>query len=255
MSEKLTTKQYWENYYKNDHTTREHVVTVCSQFDKYWDCLVNKQNKSQTIIEIGGYPGRYLAYLAEKYDLQPTCLDFNTDETQIRRTFESMGISNFQILEKDFLKYTPESTYDYVISIGFIEHFENFDEVLDKHVSYLKPGGRLYIMIPNKRYFRKLYGYLVDYKNLKAHNLKCMSLKTFKDFAERNSLKIDTLEYYGGFPFSVHQELNFFQKVIYKLTRLLFKFKINPYLEKHPSKYLSSSIIGIYEKPILKVNP
>lgn len=33
----------------------------------------------ETIIEIGAYPGRFLAYLSSKYSLEATVLDFNSD--------------------------------------------------------------------------------------------------------------------------------------------------------------------------------
>lgn len=249
MAKELTSRDYWEDYYKHNHADKNHITSVCSQYDAYWNDLISENSESKSIIEIGGYPGRYLAYLAHRYKLEPTCLDFNSDETQIERTFQAMDVNNYHLLQKDFSTYAPKKTYDYVISLGFVEHFDDFNAILDKHAAYLKPGGKMLIMIPNKRYLRRFYGYLLDYKNLKAHNLKCMSLKTFRDFGKRNHLKINCLEYWGGFQFSVHQKLNFFQKITYKVARLIFKFGLNPYIEKHPTKYLSASLIAIYEKP------
>ena len=76
-----------------------------------------------------------------------------------------------------------------------------------------------------------------------------MKLKVFRAFAKRNTIETKTLQYYGGFPFSVHQKLNFFQKVIHKSLRFIFKGKVNNYLIEHPSKYFSATIIGIFEKP------
>ncbi|MFD2542035.1 class I SAM-dependent methyltransferase [Lacinutrix gracilariae] len=246
---KLTTQKYWETYYSKNHANKKHIVNVCSYYDPFWDQLISQNSKGKSIIEIGGFPGRYLAYLSSKFGLVPTCLDFNSDESQIKNSFEIMEVDRFNILQEDFTKYQPKQQYDYVISNGFIEHFDDFNTILDLHTQYLKPGGSMLVMIPNKRYLRKIYGYLCDYNNLKAHNLKSMKLSVFKKYAKRNDLKIKTHQYYGGFPFSVHQKQNAFQKVISKTTRLVFK-KINPYLMKNPSKYLSASIIAIFEKPI-----
>jgi len=249
LNNKLTTKKYWEAYYKQDYTNKQHIISVCSYYDKFWDQLITTNSSiGKTIIEIGGFPGRYLAYLSSKYGLTPTCLDYNSDTSQIEASFKTMGVSNYNILQEDFTNYKPKQQYDFVISNGFIEHFDDFETILDLHVQYLKPGGMMLVMIPNKRYFRRIYGYLCDYKNLKAHNLKCMKLKTFKTFASRNKLTLNTLQYYGGFPFAVHQQLNVFQKIIYKITIGCFKI-LNPSLMKHPSKYLSASIIAIFEKP------
>jgi len=245
---KLTTQKYWEGYYKKNHADKKHIIAVCAYYDKFWEQLIEKKSEKQTIIEIGGFPGRYLAYLSSKYNLEPTCLDYNSDAKQIEATFKTMQVKTFHILQKDFTKHKPEQQYDYVISNGFIEHFQNFNEILDLHVQYLKPGGKMLIMIPNKRYLRKVYGLLCDYNNLKMHNLKSMKLKVFKNFALKNNFKINTLQYYGGFPFSVHQKQNVFQKILSKSFRLIFK-QVNPFLMKHPSKYFSASIISIFEKP------
>jgi SAM-dependent methyltransferase len=137
--------------------------------------------------------------------------------------------------------------YDIVFSNGFIEHFEQFDNVLDKHVNYLKDGGTLLVMVPNKRWFRKWYGYLVDYKNLKAHNLKSMKKSVFIDFGKRNDLELLNLEYFGGFQYSLHHNPNLIQKIIYKLVKLFFT-QINPYIKSHPTKYFSSVLIAVYKK-------
>lgn len=248
---KLTSQSYWETYYKAQHTDKTHIVNVCSFYNAFWNKLISEKGTGKTLIEIGGYPGRYLAYLASEYGVLPTCLDYNSNVSQIEDSFKTMEVEDFEIIKADFTKHQPEKLYDYVISNGFIEHFENYDEILDLHCKYLKPGGKMLIMIPNKRYLRKVYGYLCDYKNLKIHNLKCMKLSVFKNFSKRNNLNTKTLQYYGGFPFSVHQKLNFFQKVIHKGMRFIFKGRINNYLIKHPSKYFSATIIGVFEKPEL----
>jgi hypothetical protein len=159
-----------------------------------------------------------------------------------------MEVSNYTLLQEDFTKFQTAKTYDYVISNGFIEHFNDFDSVMDKHVPYLNENGRLLMMIPNMKGYIKLYKYMVDHDNMKVHNLKCMKLKVFKDFASRNNLKINYLGYYGGFPIGVHQKLNLIQKVIYQIHRQFFKKIANPYLQKHPSRFFSSAIIAIFEK-------
>lgn len=248
MKNKLTTKDYWENYYAHNHAKRDHIIGVCSYYDKYWDQFINEGSNGKSIIEIGGFPGRYLSYLSSKYGLRPTCLDFNSDTTQIEDCFNTMGVEDYSILVEDFTTFKPGHQYDFVISMGFIEHFEDFEAILDKHLDYLKPEGKLLVMIPNLRYLRSIYGFMCDYENLKAHNLKSMKSKVFEDFAVRNDLHMKSFNYFGGFPFAVHQKLNLFQYLVYQSFRFSFKL-INPYLIKYPSKYLSAGMVGIFEKP------
>ncbi|WP_375234795.1 class I SAM-dependent methyltransferase [Winogradskyella sp.] len=248
MKDKLTTPQYWEKYYGDNIATKEQIINVCSYYDSYWMMFFKGKDKGKSLIEIGGFPGRYLSYLSSKFGVVPTCLDYNSDASQIKRTFDVMNVKENTILQEDFTTYMPNNSYDYVLSNGFIEHFDNYNLILDMHTKYLKEEGRLLIMIPNMKGYIKLYKSLVDNENLKIHNLKCMSLEVFRDFAERNKLKTVHLSYFGGFPFNVHQNLNFIQKIIYKIHRLIFKRIINKRLEKRPSKYLSSGIMAIFEK-------
>ncbi|WP_274475880.1 class I SAM-dependent methyltransferase [Mangrovimonas aestuarii] len=247
MDNKLTTKAYWEAYYGQNYAKKKHVFNVCSHYDKFWDQFMEGVTPNSDIIEIGGYPGRYLAYLSVKYGVKPTCLDFNSNSTQVELVFEELGVRDYHIINEDFTTFSTDQKYDYVMSNGFVEHFEDFNAILDLHVKYLKTNGKLLVMLPNKRSLRRLYGYACDYKNLKAHNLKSMKLKVLNDFAKRNNLKVCSLQYYGGFPFAVHQPLNIFQKVIFKATRKIFK-RLNPFLMKYPSRFYSASIIGIFEK-------
>ncbi|MEO8234803.1 MAG: methyltransferase domain-containing protein [Flavobacterium sp.] len=245
---RLTTKDYWENYYFKSTTKKCQIQQIVSDYDKYWDILVNNNAfPPKNILEIGGYPGRYLAYLGDKYNLVPSSLDFNSDTKKIEEVMKTFDVKDFQIIQADIFEHVPTEKYDIVISIGFIEHFENFDTVLDKHVNYLKDGATLLVMVPNKRWFRKWYGYLVDYKNLKAHNLKSMKKSVFLDFGKRNNLELLNLEYFGEFQYSLHHDPNLIQKIIYKLAKKIFK-KINPYIKSHPTKYFSSVLIGVYKK-------
>ena len=78
MKELLTTKTYWENYYHNSSVDREQIQSVCGRYDEFWNQLVSScQSPPKSIIKIGAYPGRYIAHLAARYDLEATALDYN----------------------------------------------------------------------------------------------------------------------------------------------------------------------------------
>jgi cyclopropane fatty-acyl-phospholipid synthase-like methyltransferase len=246
--EAYTSKEYWENYYAKSALDVAQIKQICGKYDDIWEKMVEAcPQKPKTIIEIGAYPGRYVAYLASKYQLLPTALDYNSDVNKIRSSFEVMEVSNAKTIQTDFTAYVPEEKFDIIISLGFIEHFEKFNEILDRHLLYAHENSTFVITVPNKKYLRKWYGYACDYQNLKVHNLNCMTKQVFNDFAKRNNLKIHYLEYYGGFAYAVHQPLNVFQKIIYHTFRFVFK-RINPYLEKHPGKYYSQMLIGIFSR-------
>ena len=207
-----TDKKYWTDYYSDADYTKEKIISICSQYDKYWNILINScQSNPTTVLEVGAYPGRYISYFASKYNMYPTALDFNPDIETIKKSFLMMGIDNYEIISKDFIEWNSSKKYDLIISVGFIEHFEDYHAILDKHAMLLNEGGSLFIAIPNKRGLRRLYGIMCDGENLKRHNLKCMNTKVFKKFAIENKLNVHYLEYYGSFQYAVHQKLNLIQ--------------------------------------------
>jgi 2-polyprenyl-3-methyl-5-hydroxy-6-metoxy-1,4-benzoquinol methylase len=245
---RLTTNSYWTDYYGKAKSDKNSISNVVKIYDHFWDLMIkhNGNSNPKDIVEIGGYPGRYLAYISSKYNLKPTSLDFNKDRTKIEQNMAAMEVNDYEILHEDFLNYTPSKQYDLLLSIGFIEHFSNFDEVLDKHMQYVKKGSTLFINVPNMRYYIKFYKTLLDKKNLDIHNLDCMHLSVFRAFAERNNLEILSVDYFGGFPFTVHQPLNGLQRILYNAHRFVFKRFINKRLEKKPSKYFSSTISCVF---------
>lgn len=248
MQENLE-KEYWEKYYSNSKIDKNRIERICSRYDYYWDLLINngEDKKEKTIIEIGGHPGRYLAYLGDRYNLKPTSLDFNSDTSKIEESMNLFGVKDYEIIQSDLFKHTTDKKYDFVISNGFIEHFEDFHKVMDLHLNYLSPKGTLLIMIPNMRGYIKFYKSLVDKDNLKTHNLKSMSLNVFKSFAKRNNLEILKLNYMGGFPYSLHWNASKIPYYFYRVHKLLFNSKLDKIIEKYPSPYFSSTIIGVFK--------
>lgn len=244
-----TDQKYWDKYYKTTSAQVEQIEKICSEYDELWDKWIRCcARPPRNVIEIGAYPGRYLAYFASKYGLEVTGLDFNSDTEKIKTSMETMGITNYHLIHADFLTHQPDEKYDLVFSNGFIEHFEDYQRVLDLHVPYLNENGALMVMIPNLNYTRKYFGMAVDRANLKMHNLKCMNLGTFTEFANRNHFKTVYLGYFGGFAYAPHTtDLNLIQKITAKVFRLIFK-KLNPYLRKHPTRWYSCNIIAIFKK-------
>lgn len=244
----ITNKKYWEDYYGKNTADKNLISSICEPYDKYWNLLINScKHTPAEIIEIGGYPGRYLAYISSKFNLKPYCLDFNSDLSKIRESFNAMSVTDYETIQCDFEKYSSEKKYDILFSHGFIEHFNNYDEILDKHADLVADGGCMMITVPNKRWLRYLYGLLLDKKNLDNHNTACMSKKVFLNFVKRNNLELVDFSYYGGFPYAVHQKLNLMQRMLYGVLRRFFKV-VNPILSKYPNRFACSLLICIARK-------
>ncbi len=63
-----------------------------------------------------------------------------------------------QIVEGYFEDYTPDETFD-VIVMGFIlEHVDDPDLILERYRAFLKPGGKLYVAVPNAKSMNRRLG-------------------------------------------------------------------------------------------------
>ena len=112
-----TDKNYWQNYYRNTKIDKNQIISICSKYDKYWDILFKAcKHDPKTILEVGAYPGRFIAYVASKYSLKPTALDFIPDSTKIERSFKEMGVIDYEIITDDINSHIPGRKYDLIIS-------------------------------------------------------------------------------------------------------------------------------------------
>ena len=129
----------------------------------------------QRVLEIGFAPGKILAYLALKNAATVSGIDYSEKGVAAsRRLFECLGIAADLRCEDLFKSTFLERSFDFVYSLGFIEHFENPEIVVERHFRYLKPGGRGLIAIPN---YSGVYGRLqtrFDPDNLAIHNMDIM---------------------------------------------------------------------------------
>ena len=128
-----------------------------------------------------GSRGNLQESIASEYTLQQLLATFKANAGLSEK--QSKAIENLGKNFKPGKQADPASTNRKFKSLGAAadalegslksipKHFENFDEVLDKHSSYLKKGGTMFILVPNMRNYVKYYKKAVDNDNLKIHNL------------------------------------------------------------------------------------
>jgi SAM-dependent methyltransferase len=188
----LTDQKFWEKYWSKQTFNKFSSV--------FFDDLIPKLklNKDSTVLEIGGFPGQFGAYLKKKYDCDISILDFYIDPKIIHRIEDLNG------LERGAIKYfkgdistTKVPEFDIVCSFGFIEHFQNTKEVIESHLKCLKKGGSIFITIPN---FKGLNGKMqksFDKKNYDKHNISCMDVSYLTSILTLLHVKDIEVKYYG----------------------------------------------------------
>ena len=188
----ITDKEYWDNYWRNYRYDKIPQKVV---FEKF----MPKLTWGQHFIEIGGFPGIFAAYFYRRGIHDVTILDFHIDK-EIVRNFEKInGLpeGTIQCIDSDFFTFSSDRKYDIVFSSGFIEHFEDTQDAIRRHVELLSENGQLLILIPN---FLGLNGELqrrFDKENLEAHNLQSMEILHLKEIMHSFNLHDLSIEYIG----------------------------------------------------------
>jgi len=127
-------------------------------------------------LEIGCAPGKLLAWVAEVLHAEVAGGDYSQRGLSLaQQLFQALNIDG-DLRCEDMLATTFEpASFDLVFSAGVIEHFDDPREIVKRHVTLLKPGGKAVIMVPN---YGGFYGRLqcrFDPENLSIHNLTIMN--------------------------------------------------------------------------------
>jgi 2-polyprenyl-3-methyl-5-hydroxy-6-metoxy-1,4-benzoquinol methylase len=221
----------------------------------YTRIIINKyipSTENGTAIEIGCYPGRYLSIFGDLgYTLHGIDLTARTPETKTH--LEKNGYKVGEIEVKDFLDLDPNKKYTVVTSFGFIEHFENYNEIIDRHCSLVDNAGYIVIGAPNFRYgIQYLFHRLFNSRGLKRHVLRSMSPKDWATQLQKNGFEVLFAKYCGGPHFWMDGDQSrtqhFFGLQALRLVRIIKALLFWVKFDKVNSKYWSCDFIVIGKK-------
>lgn len=257
MQDKLTEKEYWEDYWKKIELPLEvkrensspNILAELDIFERF----LPKEKLS--VLEIGGAPGQYLVYFHKNFSYSPRCLDYSAIGCEkTRDNFKLLNISA-EVFNGDlFSKDTKILLSDVVCSFGFVEHFSNLNGVVAEHLKLLKPGGILVIGVPNMLGINHWFLKRLAPKLLAGHNLNTMNSNNWKSFEQEFKLKVLFKNYVGGFEpgvFLKQEKKSFVNNLLFLIARILNKIFHNnfKFLRKFNSKNTSGYLMGIYKKP------
>lgn len=191
MSTELTDKKLWSEYWR-DKSPQPISKVYFEEFLKYFP-------ENGSLIEIGGFPGIYAGYFKKRFDYDVTILDYVIEASVIHEIEELYALEkgSLTVLHKNFLEFNPEKKFDIVTSFGFIEHFEDIEGILRKHIELLSDKGVLLVTVPN---FLGLNGFIqkkLDKRNYNIHNLRAMDIDYLKSTLKIFRLNEFHIKYIG----------------------------------------------------------
>ncbi len=200
-----------------------------------------------SVIEAGCAPAKWLAFYAERFGARVSGIEYSAQGAALsRENLRLCGVDDAEIVEGDFFE-VPPSPHDLVLSLGFIEHFDDLEGAFARHVEFLAPGGRLVIGVPNYRGANALVQRWADPEHLALHNTDAMRPSWLREVGARSGLTVEHVGYLGGF-----------DPIIIKVTRrsaLLWtipegRWRRLAVADRVNHGLLSSYLLAVYRRPV-----
>ena len=163
--------------------------------------IVQPVGRDRECLEVGCFPGQYLAVFGE-YGYRLSGIDATPrTDTELKDWLRRCGYAIGDIIRGDFFAHSFDKQFDVVYSLGFIEHFTDWDDVVRRHMCLVKPGGHLVLSTPNFRGFvQYVYHWLFDRENLRHHNLEAMDPRRWSE-AVKTGFRVVRSGHFGGMHF------------------------------------------------------
>ncbi len=237
----LTDREFWLKYWESK---KELVFKIPPgyPFLSELDSLIGSRG-IRTLLEIGGFPGYYSVW-AHRPGVAATLLDFVVHRPILQELEKANQVpeGTTGVIEADIFKLHPDTTYDLVMSNGLIEHFYDTEDIIRRHSQFLKPGGTLFISLPNFRGLNGWFQKTFDPANYEKHNIGCMDPAYLQTVCRSIGLKNVEARYSGYFMLWLEnlETQPFWVRAFMKLTWFPIKvfFKIFPFNTRAFSPYI-----------------
>lgn len=150
----LAKKEYWDNHYADckQNLLEKWVPTdYNSQVIEHILMKEIARSNPKSILEIGCGNSTWLPYLAKMTGAQVAGIDYSEEGCSLVQNRLNIEKIEGKIFCEDFFKADPQSIgqYDFVYSLGVVEHFSDLKQTLKTELKFVKPGGTLFTEIPN----------------------------------------------------------------------------------------------------------
>lgn len=249
MSNLLTDREFWIKYWESK-TDLSVIIPESYLFHRELANLVHK-NEVKTAIELGGFPGYYAVFLKKYLKLEVTLLDYFVHQPITEDLLKANGLANdsIRVIETDLFTYTSPVQYDLVLSCGLIEHFNDTADIINRHIAFVKPGGTLFITLPNFKAVNGWFQRKFDKDNYDKHNIDCMDPNLLAKICTDAGLEVMQARYFGRFSLWLENEkkksqgVRVLKKLIWitgKLFTKIFAFdskQLSPYIVLEAKKH------------------
>ena len=179
----LTTRKFWSDYWYSKSEEFEQPVQTNYIFTPLIKKLIAEQN-FQTACELGGFPGTFSIHVQRDLKLNCCLIDYFVDENLLLKFLSANNLAKdaISLKEEDILaSSSPDQKFDFVFSIGLIEHFQDTKTIISSHLKYINANGRLFLIIPNFTGINGWFQRKFDIENYNKHYIPCMDPDLLKE--------------------------------------------------------------------------
>ncbi|MBF0621040.1 MAG: class I SAM-dependent methyltransferase [Magnetococcales bacterium] len=107
------------------------------------------------ILDAGCGRGVIARSVAQRFaDAHLDALDLNSEGQAINQELAGhMGLERCQFISTDIFEYTPDKSYDLIVSVDNLEHLEDDVGAVTRYFDWMEPGGTLLVHVPH--YYRR----------------------------------------------------------------------------------------------------
>jgi len=227
---KLTNNNYWNGFCKKS-SKLNHINISLPPYQILHQTLAKflPIDDKKEFIEIGCGLGNWCVYFNRYFKYKINGIDYTKEGIKsCSETLEKNKITPQKIYLEDFTTYKFDKEFDVVFSMGFVEHFTDYQEMVQKHIDITKDGGFTVIMVPNikKNIYNEIQK-MFDKKVLDGF-VHIYPNELCKPVTEKNKLLF--CNYIGKINFGIANvhSINYLIRIIYFMfslsTRILFKY-------------------------------
>jgi SAM-dependent methyltransferase len=242
MNNLLTDRQFWVDYWESKTGLSVNIPETYT-FHQPLSEIIQKRGV-KTAIELGGFPGYYAVFLKKYFKLDVTLLDYFVHQPVTNALLQANGLveSDIQVIEADLFSYEPQQKYDLVLSCGLIEHFNDTADIIKRHINFVRPGGTLFITLPNFKAVNGWFQKSFDKENYDKHNIGCMDPALLRNICTEAGLEVVQSRYFGNFSIWLENEgqkpvsVRLFKKTVWLAGKLFTK--LIPFNSRQLSPYI-----------------
>lgn len=254
---RFTTAEWWDDYWHGTPLPQRLDFGSSAYVDELLGVLTRylPDRPGSSVLEIGGAPGRYLAFLHGR-GYEVTALEYSPVGVELaRENFRRLGIPGRVVHGDMFDPDVGIPQQDAVYSLGLIEHFDDPAAVARAHVRLVKPGGIVIIGAPNLLGISRWLHRRLSPSVLESHHWPATDPASWSAFERELGLELLFKDYVGGFEPAVFGRLESHALADRLLWRVLWALRWPlgsrraRWLRRRNSKLWSGYLIAAYRVP------